>query len=129
MAAKVKQKTPVRDIFATQLVEQGVMSQEEADGVAKEIWDGMAERHRALKEELSHASAEQPTGGYQLDRGPSPEVKTAVSADRLIALNEDLLRRPEGFNVHSKLKKHPAPRRETAGPDGGIDWAHAEALA
>src|SRR3954453_7461483 len=129
MAAKVKQKTPVRDIFATQLVEQGVMSQDEADGVAKEIWDGMAERHRTLKEELSHASAEQPTGGYQLDRSPSPEVKTAVSADRLTALNEDLLRLPEGFNVHPKLLKQLERRRETVGPDGGIDWAHAEALA
>src|SRR5215210_5516595 len=129
MAAKVKQKTPVRDIFATQLVEQGVISQEEADGVASEIWDGMAERHRALKEELSHAQAEQPTGGYQLDRSPSPEVKTAVSTDRLVALNDDLLRLPEGFNVHPKLLKQLERRRETVGPDGGIDWAHAEALA
>jgi 2-oxoglutarate dehydrogenase E1 component len=63
----------------------------------------MAERHRELKEELSHASAEQPTGGYQLDRSPSPEVKTAVSAERLLALNEDLPALPEGFNVHPKL--------------------------
>src|SRR3954447_22057744 len=129
MATTIKNKTPVRELFATQLVEQGVMSQEEADGVAKEIWDGMAERHRALKEELSHASAEQPTGGYQLDRSPSPEVKTAVSAERLIALNEDLLRLPEGFNVHPKLLRQLERRRETVGPDGGIDWAHAEALA
>ena len=83
MAAKIKDKTPVREIFAQQLVERGVMSQEESDAIQKEIWDGMAERHRELKEELSHASAEQPTGGYQLDRSPSPEVKTAVSADRL----------------------------------------------
>src|SRR5829696_6195048 len=105
------------------------MTQEESDAIAKEIWDGMAERHRALKEELSHASAEQPTGGYQLDRSPSPEVKTAVSADRLTALNEDLLRLPEGFNVHPKLLKQLERRRETVGPDGGIDWAHAEALA
>ena len=83
MAAKIKTKTPVREIFAAQLVKQGVLTQEESDAIAKEIWDGMAERHRELKEELSHASAEQPTGGYQLDRSPSPEVKTAVSADRL----------------------------------------------
>ena len=106
-----------------------MITQEEADAIQKEIWDGMAERHRELKEELSHASAEQPTGGYQLDRSPSPEVKTAVSAERLQALNEDLLRFPEGFNVHPKLLKQLERRRETVGPDGGIDWAHAEALA
>jgi 2-oxoglutarate dehydrogenase E1 component len=129
MAAKIKEKQPVRDIFASQLVDRGVLTQEESDEIQKEIWDGMAERHRQLKEELSHAQAEQPTGGYQLDRSPSPEVKTAVSADRLIALNEDLLRMPEGFNVHPKLLKQLERRRETVGPDGGIDWAHAEALA
>jgi multifunctional 2-oxoglutarate metabolism enzyme len=129
MAAKIKTKTPVREIFAAQLVKQGVITQEESDAIAKEIWDGMAERHRELKEELSHASAEQPTGGYQLDRSPSPEVKTAVSTDRLQGLNDDLLAVPEGFNVHPKLLKQLERRRETIGPEGGIDWAHAEALA
>ena len=129
MAAKIKDKTPVREIFAQQLVDRGVMSQEESDAIQKEIWDGMAERHRELKEELSHAQAEQPTGGYQLDRSPSPEVKTAVCAERLLGLNEDLLRMPEGFNVHPKLLKQLERRRDTVGPDGGIDWAHAEALA
>jgi 2-oxoglutarate dehydrogenase E1 component len=129
MAQKIKEKTPVRDIFAAQLVDRGVLSQDEADAIQKEIWDGMAGRHRELKEELSHAQAEQPTGGYQLDRSPSPEVKTAVSAERLQQLNEDLLRLPEGFNVHPKLMKQLERRRDTLGPDGGIDWAHAEALA
>src|SRR4051812_21085057 len=129
MAAKIKEKTPVRDVFAQQLIDRGVLSQEEVDEIQKEIWDGMAERHRELKEDLSHASAEQPTGGYQLDRSPSPEVKTAVSADRLLGLNDDLLRIPDGFNVHPKLLKQLERRRETVGPDGGIDWAHAEALA
>ncbi len=129
MAAKIKEKKPVRELFAQQLIDRGVLSQEEADEIQKEIWDGMAARHRELKEDLSHASADQPTGGYQLDRSPSPEVKTAVSADRLVGLNNDLLRIPEGFNVHPKLLKQLERRRETVGPDGGIDWAHAEALA
>jgi multifunctional 2-oxoglutarate metabolism enzyme len=129
MSATIKTKTPVREVFASQLVERGVMSQEESDAIAKEIWDGMAERHRQLKEELSQGQTEQPTGGYQLDRSPSPEVKTAVSADRLKSLNEDLLRLPEGFNVHPKLLKQLERRRETVGPDGGIDWAQAEVLA
>ena len=60
---------------------------------------------------------------------PRPEVKTAVSADRLQSLNEDLLRIPEGFTVHPKLIKQLERRRATLGPDGGIDWAQAEALA
>ena len=85
MAAKIKDKTPVRDLYAARLVEQGVVTQDEADALAKEIWDNLAERHRELKSELAASDEAQPTGGYELDRSPSPEVKTAVSqrpADR-----------------------------------------------
>jgi multifunctional 2-oxoglutarate metabolism enzyme len=129
MAAKVKQKTSVRDLYAERLVEQGVVTQEEADEVAKEIWENLAQRHRELKAELAASDEEQPTGGYELDRSASPEVKTAVSTDRLVGLNEDLLRVPEGFTVHPKLVKQLERRRETVGADGGIDWAQAESLA
>ena len=129
MAAKIKQKTSARDLYAERLVEQGVVTQEEAEGVAQEIWENLAQRHRELKAELAASDEEQPTGGYELDRSPSPEVKTAVSNDRLLGLNEDLLRIPEGFTVHPKLVKQLERRRETVGPDGGIDWAQAESLA
>jgi 2-oxoglutarate decarboxylase len=129
MATKIKQKTSVREIYAAQLVQRGVITQEESDALAKEIWDGLATRHRELKEELTATDAEQPTGGYELDRSPSPEVKTAVSAERLKALNEELLAVPDGFTVHPKLVKQLQRRREAVGTEGGIDWAQAEALA
>jgi 2-oxoglutarate decarboxylase len=129
MAAIIKDKQPVREIFAAQLTEQGAMSKEETDALAQEIWDSLSRRHKELKEELSSAGAEQPTGGYELDRSPSPEVKTAVDADVLRGLNDNLLAVPEGFTVHPKLVKQLERRRDTVGPDGGIDWAQAEALA
>jgi 2-oxoglutarate decarboxylase len=129
MAATIKSKTPVRELFAAHLVEQGVMTQEETDALATEIWDELSARHRALKEELAASDAEQPTGGYELDRSPSPEVKTAVPAETLVALNDEMLKVPDGFSVHPKLVKQLERRRQTVGPDGGIDWAQAEALA
>ena len=129
MAAIIKGKEPVRDIFAAQLVEQGVMTKEETDALAQEIWDSLSRRHKELKEELQSAGAEQPTGGYELDRSPSPEVKTAVDAEVLRSLNDSLLSAPEGFTVHPKLVKQLERRRETLGDEGGIDWAQAEALA
>jgi multifunctional 2-oxoglutarate metabolism enzyme len=129
MAGKIKGKKSVRELYAELLVERGVVTQEEADGVAEEIWENLAQRHRELKAELAASDEEQPTGGYELDRSASPEVKTAVSTDRLLGLNEDLLRIPDGFTVHPKLIKQLERRRETVGPDGGIDWAQAEALA
>src|SRR6476659_4582938 len=49
--------------------------------------------------------------------------------ERLQSLNEELLRTPDGFTVHPKLNKQLERRRDAIGPDGGIDWAHAESLA
>src|SRR5204863_5809181 len=110
-------------------VAQGVMTKEETDALAQEIWDVLARRHKELKEDLSGTDEEQPTGGYELDRSPSPGVKTAVDAEGLRRLNGDLLTVPDGFTVHAKLTKQLEKRRDALGPDGGIDWAHAEALA
>src|SRR5690349_16015535 len=129
MAAKIKAKKPSREIYSEALVAQGVITQEESEALAQAVWDERARRHRALKERLASAGAEQPTGGYELNRSASPEVKTAVSRERLQTLNDELLRVPDGFTVHPKLIKQLERRRTTIGPEGGIDWAQAEALA
>src|SRR4029450_6534844 len=120
MAAMLKNKTPVRDVFAAQLVEAGVMTQEETDALAREIWDELSRRHRELKNDLGQSDADQPTGGDELDRAPSPEVKTAVDADTVRKLNDALLAVPDGFTIHPKLLKQLARRRGTIGPGGGV---------
>jgi len=130
MYAKIKSHPPVRQIFAGQLIEQGTVTKEDVDKLDQEVWDRLTEEHHALKRKIEDAKeVEHTTGQYQLDRSPSPEVKTAVSAERLKSLNEELLKVPEGFTVHPKLLKQLERRREAVGADGGIDWAHAELLA
>ncbi len=62
-------------------------------------------------------------------RAAHTDVDTAVPADVLLGLNEQLLTVPEGFTVHPKLMPQLERRREAMGEDGGILWAHAEALA
>ena len=64
-------------------------------------------------------------GPLALARRSRPPCRTS----RLRSLNEELLSVPEGFTIHPKLLKQLERRRETIGPDGGIDWAQAEALA
>ena len=62
----------------------GALTQEEADAIAP--GDLGRARHAAPRAQggAARAPREQPTGGYELDRTPSPEVKTAVSAERLL---------------------------------------------
>ena len=133
MYAKIKAKKRVSELWAEQLVEDGVLTQEEVEQQRQDVWDELTRLHQELKAQIKAAedagTVEQPTGEYQLDRSPSPEVQTAVSPDRLRSLNEELLRIPDGFTVHPKLVKQLERRRQAVGADGGIDWAHAEALA
>ncbi|WP_205695903.1 multifunctional oxoglutarate decarboxylase/oxoglutarate dehydrogenase thiamine pyrophosphate-binding subunit/dihydrolipoyllysine-residue succinyltransferase subunit [Conexibacter sp. SYSU D00693] len=133
MYSVIKRKKRVSELFAERLVGDGAVSQDDVDRERDTIWARLTELHQDLKAQIKAAedagTAEQQTGEYQLDRSPSPDVKTAVSADRLRVLNEELLAVPEGFTVHPKLVKQLERRRTALGEDGGIDWAHAEALA
>jgi 2-oxoglutarate decarboxylase len=127
MYEAIKKHSPVRKIYADQLVAEGVLTQEEADGMAAAAYSRLQEAHGELKDSM--ARDDDDTGEHVLDRRASPEPKTAVSEETLRSLNEQLLKVPEGFQVHRKLKPQLERRREVLGPEGGIDWAHAELLA
>jgi 2-oxoglutarate dehydrogenase E1 component len=133
MYAAIKNKKRVSELWAEKLVESGVVTKEDIQHQHQAVWDRLTNLHQELKAKIKAAeeagTVEQATGEYQLDRSPSPEVPTAVAADRLRVLNEELLTIPDGFTVHPKLVKQLERRRNALGPDGGIDWAHAESLA
>ena len=132
-SSRIRHHKRVADVWAEQLVQQGVVTAQDVERQKDEVWDELTRLHQQLKAQIRRAGevgeVEQPTGEYQLDRSPSPQVKTAVSAGRLRSLNEELLQVPEGFTVHPKLVKLLESRRNAIGPDGGITWAHAEQLA
>ena len=133
MTAAIKKHKRVSELWAEKLIAEGVLTAADVDAQQQAVWDHLTALHKGLKDRIAAAAeageVEQATGEYQLDRSPSPEVKTAVDAERLKVLNEELLRIPEGFTVHPKLLKQLERRREAVGPDGGIDWAQAESLA
>ena len=130
MAAKIKAKMPVREIFATQLVERGVLTpggvrrrSRRRSGTAWPSATASSRRSSRTRRPSSRPAATSSTAR----RRPRSRPRSPPTA--CVGLNDDLLRFPEGFNVHPKLLKQLERRRETIGPDGGIDWAHAEALA
>ncbi len=130
MYSVIKKHPPTRELFAKQLIEQGVVSEQESTEMTDEVWALLTERHQTLKARIAAArEVEHATGEYQLDRTASPEVKTAVSTERLQVLGEELLSVPDGFTVHPKLVKQLEQRRVALGDAGGIVWAHAESLA
>jgi multifunctional 2-oxoglutarate metabolism enzyme len=134
--AKIKNKKRVAELWGERLVAEGVVTQEEVERQAQEVWDNLTLLHQRLKTKIAEVAehgGKHSTGEYQLDRSPSPDVETAVPAERLRELGEQLLRVPEGFTVHPKLvkqldRRREALRAEEPGPHE-VDWAHAESLA
>ena len=63
--------------------------------------------------------------------GAARRAQTSVAFERLYALNQALLRVPEGFSVHRKLERARERRRTMldAPTERTVDWATAEELA
>jgi 2-oxoglutarate dehydrogenase E1 component len=127
MYERIKSHPPVRRIYAEQLAGEGVLSIEESDRIEADAYERVGEAHTALKESMGGPPE---TGQHELDRTMSPEPRTTVAEETLRTLNDQLLRVPDGFEVHRKLKPF-LERRRTAfeDPNGRVDWAHAEAIA
>jgi 2-oxoglutarate decarboxylase len=122
----IKNHPPVRKLYADRLVADGVVSEEEAERMASEAYARVGEAHAELKESIG---APPDTGSHELDRTMSREPRTTVPKDTLLSLGDQLLRVPDGFEVHRKLRPFLDRRREALESGGPIDWAHAEALA
>jgi multifunctional 2-oxoglutarate metabolism enzyme len=132
MATKIKEHPPVSELYAEKLVKEGAVSPEDVEEEAKARREGLSTRLKELREKIERGEYEDPSstavGTGELDRSKSPEVETAVSEKRLRSLNDELLKVPESFNVHRKLRK-PLFRRDELLDSGPIEYGHAEALA
>ena len=127
MYERIKKHPPVRQRYAEQLAGEGVVSTEEADRIASQAYGRVGEAHSALKESMGGPPE---TGQHELDRTMSPEPRTTVAEETLRTLGDQLLRVPDGFQMHRKLKPFMDRRRAAFDQaDGRVDWAHAEALA
>jgi multifunctional 2-oxoglutarate metabolism enzyme len=135
MAAAIKSHKPVSEIYAEKLIADGTVSAEDVSRESGQRKEEMSAALKGLREKMEAGDYEDPTvtglttsTGELLDRTASPPVDTAVAADKLRALNLALLKTPEGFNVHRKLRR-PLDKRVDALESGGIDFGQAEALA
>ena len=134
MAGEIKSHPPVSEIYAEKLIGEGTISAEDVGHASEQRREEMSTALKDLREKMEAGEYEDPTvnttssTGELLDRTASPPVDTAVAAEKLRALNQELLKTPDGFNVHRKLRR-PLSRRVEAIEEGGIDFGQAEALA
>jgi 2-oxoglutarate decarboxylase len=129
MYETIRHTPPVRQKYAARLTTAGVVTAEQAEQEGERAYQELTRLQQTLKASLAQAGQGGGAEPQRISRVENPEPETAVAAELLTTLNEQLLAVPEGFTVHPKLKRQLERRREALGAAGGIEWAHAESLA
>jgi len=131
MAREIAAQTPVRDLYAQRLIEQGLLTSEEFEQMK-------AEARQRLDAALEHARENKPRtvsasfGGVWKDiskAGHDWSAVTKVSAEVLRQVGQGATRTPEGFTLHPKLTGLMTRRLDMALGKAPIDWGGAEMLA
>jgi 2-oxoglutarate dehydrogenase E1 component len=129
---KIDSRPTAAEIYKNQLVQQGVITADQAAEIEKTIWDRLEEGYTKMVELEAK-------GDYTVFSGSTAiaqpaynhaPVPSGISKERLQHIGQVLTTVPEGFNLHPTLAKRFIPRRAEALQTGtNFDWAFAESLA
>src|SRR5262249_57661382 len=94
-----------RAVFGARLVRERVVTEQDVAALDKALSDKLQEIYQALKKELaSPTDTSEPDGAGKTEHPDAPQrVETAVRAERLVALNEQLLSWPSTFKLHPTM--------------------------
>jgi 2-oxoglutarate dehydrogenase E1 component len=124
MYAQISKHPTVRQHFAQKMVADGIITAEEAEQLVKSIQEKLKQA-----KQLAETAPILPEIPSQPPAGIAGRTVTAVEESILRELNDALLQLPQSFSVNPKLSRIFEKRRSAFDQTGGIDWAHAEALA
>src|SRR4051794_31940330 len=129
MVERIQRQPTVRAVYAARLVDEGAITADEADAQVADVTATLRSAHEQLRKAIGTTTP--PPAVAHEHVGPATTgdaVVTAVEAERLRSLNEQLLEVPDGFTINAKLAKQ-LERRYATISEGGIDWGQGEALA
>jgi 2-oxoglutarate dehydrogenase E1 component len=125
----IKSKKPVRQIYEEKLIQEGVLSKQEAQQIEEAFKQALQKELEAAKAFAKAPKSAQPCPP---PKDPFKREKTAVEAQTLIRLAENFCRIPEGFQLHPKIQRLLKERLEMVHADpkaAKIDWGMGEHLA
>ena len=133
MYRKIAAHPTTRTVYARQLVAEGALTEDEANGIVTGFQEHLEKEFEAAKS-FKPNKADYLEGKWlgleQLaDEEEFREELTGVAADTLKELGHKLGEVPADFNVNRKIARQLQAKKEMMDTGAGIDWATAEALA
>jgi 2-oxoglutarate dehydrogenase E1 component len=131
MYAAIAKHPTTRAIYAERLVDNGIVTKEEAEGLVTHL-------HDQLETDFEAASSYKPNKadwlegawtGLEAKRGEYIRGETAVPIETLTEIGQKITEIPDDFNANSKIIRQFKAKRKRIESGDGIDWATAEALA
>ena len=120
----------ITEVYSDYLIKNGFKTEKDLEVVKEKITDDLEQARQAVKSAAKEAPKMKPLTELVEDKIVElPETETKVDRKRLEKLNNDLLKRPEDFNIHRNLSRVLNKRREVFNDDLVIDWSLGEALA
>jgi 2-oxoglutarate dehydrogenase E1 component len=126
--AKIGKHRSVRKLYTEQLLRRGDLGPGEAEAALADFRDRLDRAFEEVRRARADADAAARPELESLEGIARPHAETAVPRPVLERVREGLDRVPDGFEVHPKLAKQLARRKEEFHEDR-VDWALAEALA
>ena len=132
--AKIDKRPSVAQLYKHELLESGVLSDDDAVSLETEFelrLEMTLEEVKAIEKKKAgeQGKFKESTAVFQ-PKYTSSSVATAISAKMLQTIVDGLTRVPEGFNVQPKVKRIVIDHRRKVFENGGpYEWHYAEALA
>ncbi|AFZ82616.1 2-oxoglutarate dehydrogenase E1 component [Candidatus Kinetoplastidibacterium crithidiae] len=130
MYSRIKQHPGTRKFYADKLIDQKVLTSEEADNFVKEYRQVMEDGHRTIEPILTDYKSK-----YAIDWAPflnskwTDHADTAVPISELNRIGELITKVPDGFNAHPLVAKLLNDRRKMSHGEINLDYGMAEHLA
>jgi len=127
MYARVKAHPGVRTLYAKRLIKEGVITEEELNGLIEErvrrYEEALANAKRKVKEDPAPAQPQV----VELDG--SDVVQTGIETEMVKTIGHKIAVVPDGFNINPKMVGQLARRAKMGDGSIPLDWAFAEAVA
>lgn len=130
MYKKIKSMRPLREIYADQLINEGLLSKNDVDQMVEAYRKGLDQGKAVVN--LVHGDYD---GKYSLDWTPYINAKwtdkadTTISKSTLQSLSQQLKNIPQDFEIHPVVQRLLLDRDKMTADEIPMNWGYAETLA